>query len=170
MKLYSSVLVSAWAGRRKTRVDLGWIAFQLERSGEGRVEWFGRGAGTGRGQRQPLAPEPAPPEPTVVPPGPPPVVKVEVEPPSVPVTRPGGRAQRRCAGACAQNVGVGNVQIVAGNGDVVVVLDGQGERIRQAQIDLAILQQVASRTEFSKLAFPIAVGAYILHGAPRKFA
>ncbi len=38
----------------------------------------------------PLTPEPAPPEPTVVPPGPPPVVRIEAEPPSVPVISPEG--------------------------------------------------------------------------------
>ena len=38
----------------------------------------------------PAVPEPAPPEPTDVPPGPPPAVNVEVEPPSVPVTKAEG--------------------------------------------------------------------------------
>ncbi len=56
--------------------------------------------------------------------------------------QPGGRAQWRCAGPRAQDVGVGDIQIVAGDGDVVVVLKSQRQRVREAQVDLAVLHQV----------------------------
>ena len=59
----------------------------------------------------------------------------------------GHEARRRaqeiwCAGPRAQDIRVRNVQVVAGNGDVVVVLDGQGNGIGEAQINLAVLDQI----------------------------
>ena len=91
---------------------------------------------------RPSTPEPAPPEPTVVPPGPPPVDKRRSGTAQRSCDQAGRRAQRRCAGLGAQNIGVRNVQVVAGDGDVVVVLNRQRNRIGEAQIDLAVLHQV----------------------------
>ncbi len=45
--------------------------------------------------------------------------------------------------ACAEQIGVRDVQVVAGNGDVEVVFDGQGNGVGKAQIDLAVLHQIA---------------------------
>ena len=89
----------------------------------------------------PPAPAPPPPAPLVVPPGPPPPVTVVPEPPSVFVTRP-VETPRSVAPAFARRyVRVRNVQVDARNRDVVVVLQRQRNRIRQAQINLPVPQQ-----------------------------
>ena len=55
----------------------------------------------------------------------------------------GGHAQRRLPGIGAQNIGIGDVEIVARDGDVVIILNRQCNGVGKAQVDFAVLQQVA---------------------------
>ncbi len=91
---------------------------------------------------------PPPPAALVVPPGPPPPVMVVVVPPSVLVTRPVETPRKRWPALVAQDVGIGDVQIDARDGDVVVVLERQRDGVGKAQIDLAVAQQVVQRGVF----------------------
>ncbi len=47
------------------------------------------------------------------------------------------------AGTSAENVGVGDVEVIARNGDVVVVLKRESYGIRKAEVNFAILDQIA---------------------------
>ena len=56
--------------------------------------------------------------------------------------RSGRRAQRRRSCPGAEDVSIGNVEIVSRNRDVVVILDRKSNGIGKAKVDLAILDQV----------------------------
>ena len=91
---------------------------------------------------RPAVPEPAPPEPPVVPPGPPPVVKMDAEPPSVFAIRPEGAPRGDCPVLVRRISVSAMLEIVAGDGDVVVVLKGQRDGVGEAEIDFAVLHHV----------------------------
>jgi hypothetical protein len=50
-------------------------------------------------------------------------------------------AESRGTGARAQDVGVGNVQVVAGDGDVKIVLQRERDRIIERQVELAVAHE-----------------------------
>ncbi len=45
-------------------------------------------------------------------------------------------------GMCAQDVGIGDVEVDARNGDVVIILESEGDGVAQAEVELAIAEQV----------------------------
>ena len=93
---------------------------------------------------RPPAPVPAPPEPALVPPVPEPTTPLRppVPPPGVPDTMPLLTPSVLPPAWAQKNIGVGNVQVVALNGDVEVVLHGQGDRVIHGEHKLAILHQL----------------------------
>ena len=53
-------------------------------------------------------------------------------------------AQRAAARLGAQNIGVGDVQVVARDGDVEIVLQSQRHRVVDGEIQLAVLHQLVN--------------------------
>ena len=92
----------------------------------------------------PPAPVPAPPEPALVPPVPDPTdpLRPPVPPPGVPATVPLLTPNVLPPASGAQNVGVGNIQVVALNRDVQVIFHGQRDRVIHGKHQLAILHQL----------------------------
>ena len=68
-------------------------------------------------------------------------LEVFPDPLSVPCTRPAADAQKIGTGPGPQQLGVGNIKVVALDGDIVVVLQAENDGVRQAQINLAIVHQ-----------------------------
>ena len=104
----------------------------------------------------PPTPAPAPPTPMVVPPAPPPVDARGGGSRATGRGRAGGSAgraleqsgiyaERNRARTGAQNVGVGNRQVVALNADVEVVLQRHRHRIIERQIHLAVFEDLIRR-------------------------
>ena len=124
-------------------------------------------------QRQTCAPEPAPPEPTVVPPGPPPVVNVDDEPPSVFVIRPDGAPSGAPATpppACAE---CPYPQCPDRSGQSRCRSCSQApvqSRPKDSGRSCRPSPRSVRRTEFAKLALAIVVGLNMLNGFPRSRA
>ena len=95
----------------------------------------------------PPVPVPAPPEPALVPPVPEPTdpLRPPVPPPGVPETVPLLTPSVLPPAVGAENVGVGDVQVIALDGDVEVVLHGEGHGVIHRQ-DRAFHRAAAARS------------------------